>query len=227
MTYKNCLIIGCGSKFGLTLTQTLLDQNCQVYGISGSCLPDHERLSVLKVDWDTCEISDIEKFVRKLPKLDLIIFNQNSAKMQSQMIKLGSLDTLTVWKQSKLWTHSHYVGSVMPIHILNSLHSCNSIDETTITTWLLSNSILSKNTASPIDYKAQKYLNAEIIRYLSLNNAGAFIGLDPGKLTDQNYDSKAQTFIQFCFNATTSTINGKYFTFDIDNNSVIVHDTIC
>ena len=49
---SNALIVGCGSKFGQTLSITLENRGFTVYGISSNTKSD----TVLNVDWQKCFI---------------------------------------------------------------------------------------------------------------------------------------------------------------------------
>ena len=82
MTTKNCLLIGCGSKFGLELLEHLLGLGYNVNSISGSEL-QHANVNHFQVDWKTLNVARIEDFLRSLPKLDLLFFNQNSSSLNS------------------------------------------------------------------------------------------------------------------------------------------------
>jgi hypothetical protein len=78
MPAKNCLLIGCGSKFGLDLLGYLLENGYNVNSISGSKL-EHANVNHLQIDWKTLNIAQLEKFLRELPEMDLVFFNQNSS----------------------------------------------------------------------------------------------------------------------------------------------------
>ena len=73
----NALLLGCGSKWGLTILQTLLDKGSTVYSLTSTELPQQQGLVQEVINWNTVNQPSIEKFLRQLPKLDFILFNQN------------------------------------------------------------------------------------------------------------------------------------------------------
>ena len=53
------LLIGCGSKFGLVLLNSLLASGWEVHSISGSDLEPHENLRHLEINWFNYNINTI------------------------------------------------------------------------------------------------------------------------------------------------------------------------
>lgn len=226
MNSKNCLIFGCGSKFGSAVAGALLDRDCLVWGVSGSTVESTDKFHILQVDWNSCFIDTIEKFLKSLPQLDFILFNQNFSQLNNESYHLGQLKTIEVWQHSKKWHQAHYVNSILPFHVLHSLTIAGKIHSQTVSAWMLSKSILGKDTNSPLDYRAQKYLNCETIRYLSnKNNLGFYIGIDPGKLTVADYPAKANSLVDFCL-GTGLNNNSIYYTFSPDTSTLIPHTQI-
>ena len=65
MPAKNCLLIGCGSKFGLELLEYLVEDGYNVHSISGSKL-EYANVNHLQIDWKTLNAAQIEKFLKEL-----------------------------------------------------------------------------------------------------------------------------------------------------------------
>jgi len=207
MTVKNALIIGCGSLYGKDLSESLQNKSYNIYGISSTATPD---LNVLTVDWNTCTIPDFEKFLRKLPCLDLIVFNQNSPALTDDYNKLSSVDIFEVWKRAKKWSQSHYVNCILPTHLLHTLVSTNKVSNHTCIAWMLSSSMFGKNQISPVDYVGQKYQNYIMMKTLAVNNPQIFIGINPGKIDVTNSVKKAKDLTDFLFN-NKKEYSGKLF----------------
>jgi hypothetical protein len=215
MTAKNVLIIGCGSLYGKDLAQSLQNKGHTIYGISGTSTSD---LNILTVDWNTCAISDFEKFLRNLPCIDLIVFNQNSPALTDNYNKLSSVDIFEVWKRAKKWSQSHYVNCILPTHLLHTLVLTNKVNDNTCIAWMLSNSMFGKDQLSPVDYVGQKYQNYVMMKTLALNNPQIFIGINPGKIDSTNSVEKAKNLANFLSN-NNKEYSGKLFS-QIDDNIV-------
>jgi len=188
---SNALVIGCGSKFGHAVVTELENHSVTVYGISGTAESDR----VLKVDWATCVIASFEKFLRQLPELDFVIFNQNSNSLINTYWKLDSVPTLEVWRQSKQWHQSYYVNCVMPTHVLHTLVNANKIKDQSIVTWMLSRGMLNTQIHN-INYYGQKYQNYCNMQQFARNNPQTFIGVCPGALTSDLYQTKSTELIK-------------------------------
>ena len=204
---KNALIFGCGSKFGLSLTTELQNRDFLVYGISSST----ENSQVLKINWNNCFINDFEKFLRSLPKIDLIIFNQNLTSVTDNYWRLNSLPILDIWKQSKQWMQSHYVNCILPTHVLHTLTTTGHIGSMSQIVWMLSRSMFGKRT-DLTDYRGQKYQNYINMQQFAKNNPQKFIGVCPGHLDVDIYQSRAQKLIDLLMQHTLES--GQFFAFD-------------
>jgi hypothetical protein len=207
MTVKNALIIGCGSLYGKDLSESLKNKGYDIYGISGTTTTDP---NILTVDWNTCAIPDFERFLRKLPDIDLIVFNQNSPALTDNYIKLSSVDILEVWKRAKKWNQSHYVNCILPTHLLHTLVLTNKVNDHTCVAWMLSVSMFGKNPLSPVDYVGQKYQNHAMMKTLALHNPQIFMGIHPGKINVDNSVKKAKELADFLFN-NNKECSGKLF----------------
>jgi hypothetical protein len=203
----NALVVGCGSLYGKEISQQLQNNGYTVYGISGT---ESQDPNILKINWETCGIQDFEKFLRNLPQLDLVVFNQNSSALNNNYVKLNSIDIIEVWKRAKRWNQSHYVNCILPTHILHTLALTNKLADQTCIAWIVSRSMFGTSQHTPVDYAGQKYQNYNTMKILSLNNSQIFIALCPGELTDKNRSNKAIKLVNFLSNA-TDTYSGKLF----------------
>lgn len=204
---KNALIFGCGSKFGLSLTEELENSKFLVHGVSSSIETDR----VLKINWDTCFINDFEKFLRSLPNIDLIIFNQNSHALTDNYWQLNSVPIFNIWKQSKQWMQSHYVNCILPTHVLHTLVNANNISSQTQIVCMLSRSMFNQRPG-PMDYYGQKYQNYINMQQFAKNNPQTFIGVCPGSLDPDVYQLRAQQLINFLTQQNCNS--GQFFVFD-------------
>ena len=203
----NALIVGCGSLYGKQLTEQLRKSGYTAYGISGT---ESAETNTLKIDWNTCGIQDFEKFLRKLPQLDLVVFNQNSPALVDEYIKLNSIDIFSVWKRAKQWNQSHYINCILPTHILHTLALTSKLMDDSTVVWILSKSMIGHDQSTPVDYVGQKYQNYITLKSLSLHNPQTFIGICPGKLDNNNRSHKAKITTDFLTTA-TKNYSGKLF----------------
>jgi hypothetical protein len=206
MSVSNALIFACGGKFGKSISQVLTNRGFTVYGVSSTI----QSTNTLSVNWDNCFINHFEKFLRQLPKIDVVIFNQNSKALNNSVYELGSTHILDIWKQSKQWGQSHYVNCVLPVHALHTLAESNKIDHTSKIVWILSGSMFTG--LAPIDYVGQKYQNYITLQKLAKINLQTFLGVCPGKLTDTVCNTRSQQLIDLL--ETSSIINGGFYAFD-------------
>jgi hypothetical protein len=209
MNVKNALVIGSGSKFGLSITDELKKLNFNVYGISGTA----QNQNTLTVDWKSCFINDFEKFLRKMPVLDIVIFNQNASALPSQFHDLGSINTIEVWKHSKQFLQSYYVNCVLPGHVLHTLSQTEKLNQDSKIIWLLSKSIFNPEHA-PSDYVGQKYQNYVTLQKLAHRNSQTFMGVCPGKLNENLYTTKSQYLCNFLLQENINQYSGKFLEFD-------------
>lgn len=207
MKSLNALIVGCGSLYGKELAQQLEQNGYTVYGISGTI---SQNLNILNIDWNTCAIQDFEKFLRKLPQIDLIVFNQNSPALTDEYLKLTSVDIIEIWKRAKRWHQSHYVNCILPTHLLHTLALTKKINKHACITWVVSAAMFGEKIGVPVDYVGQKYQNYTTMKTMSLNNPQIFVGICPGTINDQNRINKAGVLVNFLINIDNNH-SGKLF----------------
>ena len=211
---KNALVVGGGSKFGLAVSDQLRNRKINTYSITSCGVVDSTTLAV---DWTTCNIANFEKFLKRLPEIDLVIFNQNSPALTNNSLKFNSEHIFETWKKSKQWSQSHFVNCILPLYILQTLASTQCLSQTGCVAWILSTSMFSTDT--PVDYAGQKYQNYLMLQKLAQNNSQQFVGIFPEQLTAQNYNYKSNTLVDFLQVGKKST--GKCYV--INNNSIEEH----
>ena len=216
---KNCLIFGGGSKFGLDLSHQLVDQSYTVYSVSST---PTSRLQTLLIDWKKCDLNSVDKLLECVPTVDLLIFNQNFSETTNN-IDFTESRTKT-WIEIQKWKQAHYVNSLLPYQVLNNLVISSKFNNTSTAVWILSMAINKTTIDSSLGYKAQKYLNKEMVRHASNDkNPGHYIGFDPGRLTSENRVQKATTLTNFLKN---NDFESLYYKFDDKFQNVIVHNSL-
>ena len=214
----NALIFGCGSKFGLSVRHELETSGYTVWGVTGQ---PTESEQLLHVNWDMCDIADFEKFLRKLPSIDLIIFNQNATGVTDNHWKLSSVHVFEIWKNLKTWKQNYYVNCILPTQVLQTLSTSGKIQEHACVLWMLSLSMFGHQHTPP-DYIGQKYQNYINLQKFALLNNQTFLGICPGSLTPNNYTAKANLLISF-IQHTTSEHSGKFFVLDDSTQTFILY----
>jgi hypothetical protein len=185
---KTALLVGCGSKFGLTLLQQLLTAGWRVYSISGSDVEHPGDLHHLTIDWHTVTVADLESFLRTVPELDLIFFNQNASALAGTNFSVDTYKTVELWRQEKDWAQSYFVSCILPFHIVHALGSRCS-DRTKVA-WMLSSYIYKHPDISNADYVGNKYQNYLIMRNFSKHHPACSFGVNPDNLaSNQNINS--------------------------------------
>lgn len=216
---KNCLIFGAGSKFGADLSNNLAKQNNNVYRVTST---PKGQSGEIEIDWQTCDFVFVEKILRGLPVIDLVVFNQNFCQTP-EIIDL-SINKPKSWKQGQAWVQSHFVNCVLPCQVLTSLIIDGKFTNASIALWMLSGIIYNDQDTKLLGYLNQKRLNKDIIKSASQNNSiGKFIGLDPGSLTAQNRDEKSKVLATFLTNGVPNSL---FYRFNHDATLVETHDRL-
>lgn len=205
MTSKNCLLIGCGSKFGLRVLEHLLEMGYNINSISGSQL-NYSNVNHLQVDWKTLNVTQIEKFLKELPELDLIFFNQNSSALNLDDF-LKNKNTLELWKLEKDWSQSYFLSCILPFHIIHTVKSAHKI------VWMLSPLIYNHDDKQIgfADYIGNKYQNYLIIKNFTKQQQSIFIGINPDKLLSTKDDVNIKDMIKFIESADKEASGGTFF----------------
>ena len=184
---KTALLIGCGSKFGLTLLKQLLTAGWRVYSISGSDVEHPGDLHHLTIDWKTVTVANLEPFLKTVPELDLVFFNQNASALAGSNFSIDSYKTVELWRQEKIWAQSYFVSCILPFHIIHTLGQRCS--KKTKVAWMLSSYIYKHRDISNADYVGNKYQNDLMMRNFSEHHDSCFFGVNPDNLaSNQNTD---------------------------------------
>lgn len=214
---KNFLIFGGGSKFGLHLTNRLETAGCRVYVVSSS-LPESQHR--FHMDWLTCDFMSVEKILKQISQVDVVIFNQNYHHVP-EIINLSMAKPLQ-WQQGRHWTQAHFVNNVLPCQVLNSLCVDGKFTDRSLAVWMLSGVVI-EDHKNMLGYRAQKMLNAQIIKSVRENSAGNFIGFDPGTITTVNQIQKAQALVDFLLFKSPSE---SCYQFTTDLTGVVPHSML-
>lgn len=182
----NVLIIGCSRGFGLGLKQAFESQGHTVWGMSRN-----SGDTILAVNWETLCLNDYEKFIRNLPHIDIVIFNQNSPALVDSYLTLG-LPPTQAWPIEKKWQQSYYVNCVLSGHILHTLAETKKLSKSACVMWTLSRLILKSGGSEPAYYSGYKYQNYQLMKSLASRNTQTFVGVCPGKLTQENWSQKSK-----------------------------------
>lgn len=214
---KTALVVGSGKKFGSEISKALTDSGYTVYCITSNVNSESSRS--LLVDWQTCTIATIEGIVKKLPNLDIVVFNQNFPVLTDSYLTLGTLNPMDVWAMSQRWTQAHYVNCILPLHLLNSLSKRSKLSSESKIAWMLSRSMF--QTESGCDYIGQKYQNYISMTKLAKSNPETYLGFCPGGITTDSSEYKATEFVKFLINSNQSQ-TGKFFV--LKNQTVEEHE---
>jgi hypothetical protein len=206
---KTALLIGCGSKFGINFQNTLLDEGWSISSISGTA--SNNSVNQLTIDWKKFTVADLEAFLKRQPKIDLLFFNQNSSSLSADSFKSGKYSTLELWKQEISWNRSYFTSCILPFHIIHSLK--NKLTPETKIAWMLSSYVHTHNDIDHADYISNKYQNYLIMKNFSIHFPGCFFGINPDSLDKTNTENNIQTLIQ-TINQPIENLNGKVLFFD-------------
>ena len=174
----NELYIGTGKRFARELIANRRRLGHRVYCISGQDGED-----TFQVDWHTITAADIHKIIRKLPDLDLVVFNQNASSLSAACFEHNQYPTLDLWRQVDHWQQSYFVSCQLPFALIHGLG--NKLNQHSHIAWVLSSMITDhKHDEQYADYIAYKYQNYMIMKNFAHNHAGCFFGIDPGQITE-------------------------------------------
>lgn len=214
---KTALLIGCGSKFGKTLLQNLLALGWTVYSVSGSQIDCSGNLHQLTIDWQTVTVADLEPFLKTMPDIDLVFFNQNASALAGNNFSQDSYKTVELWRQEKTWLQSYFVSCIMPFHIVHTLGSRCSTK--TKVAWMLSSYIYKHWDITNADYVGNKYQNYLIMQNFSKTHPACSFGINPDDLANNaNTDRLVDILTSDSCNLSGSVVK---FDGSIDNNFAV------
>ena len=202
---KHALTIGCGSKNGKTIIDTLLEKNYLVTNIGSSSHPGAHNVTV---NWNDIKIPDIHKIVKFNHDLDFVFFNHNASSLKDKDFDFINTDTLSVWKLVKDWQKTHWLSCQMPLLMLHGLRENLSRD--TKVGFMLSSFVdwTKSNAAEFPDYSSQKYFNYLAMRCLSQHYQS--FGIMPNFSKKDSQNKLKQIISTVC----DQTVNGDIFNFE-------------
>jgi len=207
----NILIVGGGSKFGLSFTKFLKSKDHSVDIITSKMLPIL-GVDSYRVNWNTVKQKDIIDIANKINNknkiYDIIFFNQNSYMGIDQIVFKENKQLPDIDK----WNQSYFTHCQLPLLLIKLLES--SISKETKIGWMLTGMI---HTDQPEQYKhalygAAKYTNQSIMKMFSVfDHKGIFFGLDPIWL-DMSQEEKecSDIFSTICQISSSGTVITKH-----------------
>lgn len=182
------LIIGSGKSFGRAVKDRLVQQGHCVWQV-GSQADDDRSLSV---DWAHVDIDGLHKWLKQLPDLDVIFFNQNGSSLSPNSFDPGCYTTMDLWRQVKHWRHSHWTSCELPFFLIHTLTA--KIQPHTRVVWMLSELIFNDSVDYKYpDYVANKFQNLLIMKNFAEHHPGCFFAVEPGDL-NQRMQHKVDMF---------------------------------
>ena len=204
----NVLILGCGSKWGRQLLDSLAS-NHTVYSISSQ---DIHNVNNLKIDWSSLGPATVEKFLKNLPDIDLVFFNQNGSALSGQ--NFDHMKTIDHWKLEKHWSQQYYNSVIFPFHVVQSIN----LNKDSIVAWMLSSYVYQHINIDHADYVGNKYQNFVVMKNFSKTGKSCFCGVNPMDIDNPNVT--VDKFITNLFEYKKEELNGNviYFNGEIDLN---------
>ncbi len=206
---KQCLITGGGSKFGAKITHQLLEQNYHVHLVTSNPEPwrNNSQVTVIPVDWDTLQLTNIKNCIPATNHLDLIFFNHNASALSKDKFKKSTVQNFQDWQ------HSYFVACQFPFYLIHALSK--HISTETKIGWMLSE-LITRPVDDQIgyaDYIGNKFTNACIMKSFSMSFPACFFGMHPDGGLNENIrlDNKAQDIVQLVDQKSTLELNGKIF----------------
>ena len=202
----NDLYIGAGKGIGNQLSQQRSAAGHQSFHITGR---DHGRARDLVVDWSKLRESDLQRYLSKLPRIDLLFFNQNASSLSAASFESGQYSIIDLWKQTAHWQQSHYVSCLMSFQIIHTL--ADRLHKDSRVCWMLSSMVI-RHDDDPghADYIANKFQNYLLMKNFSRQHPSCFMGLDPGNANGSDHGTKIK-MIQDILGRPTAQINGRVF----------------
>ena len=195
---KTALLVGCGSKSGLDLTNAFLSAGYMVDLISST---NTEILNTrqCRVNWDTLTQANIESFLKSSLEYDVVVFNQNARALEPTCYQLDRFNTIELWTCAKAWNQTYFNNCILPFHIIHTLgNRCANAK----IVWMLSELIYNHTPGvGYADYIGHKYQNYVLMKAFSQEYC--CIGINRGKIKIQ--PTELVKFLE----QSTNNINGK------------------
>jgi hypothetical protein len=211
----NELFVGGSKGLAAKLIEHSYKQGNQIFSITSQ---ETSSKSNLTVDWRTLNVAHLHKYLLSLPKIDLILFNQNSSSLSDDSFNQNFYQTFDLWKQIKTWQQSYFVSCQLPFYIIHTLK--DKIHSGTRVIWMLSNMIVNhRDDFQYADYIGNKYQNYLMMKNFSRNLPGCFFGIDPGGISKEEFSQEISGFHQL-LNKSDRELSGKVWKFNSELSAV-------
>jgi hypothetical protein len=201
---KQALTIGCGSKNGKAIIDTLLEKG---YNVTNMGATGHPEITNIKISWNDLHITNLQKLLKFEGNMDFVFFNQNASSLDSDAFDFSNTDTLATWKLIKNWQHSHWISCQMPFLLINCLKQ--NLTKQSKIGWMLSSTMIwdRPDVEKYPDYSSSKYFN-----YLAMNCFGNHyqtFGIMPDFSIPNSSDQMKTIITTVC----DQTVNNRIFKF--------------
>lgn len=204
---KQCFITGGGSKFGMSITKSLLKSGYHVNLLTSNPTAWENEIHVtpIVVDWKTVQLSDLKRVVPNVSHLDLIFFNHNSSALSHDKFKPASIQNPTHWQQS------YFASCQLPFYLVHMLS--RKISQHTKIAWMLSTlpQEAPDDQIGYADYIGYKSTNHAMMKSFSLNYPACFFGLIPQQNLTEQSQQRADGIVQLIEHSSTQQLNGNTF----------------
>ena len=203
---KKALLFGCGSKWGLSFTQHIANNNYEIDLVSSSDV-DLPNVNNLKIDW----LMSNEKTIKDLipnESYDLIFFNQNSGGGPGGD-DFGPDRNFSI----DHWNLHMWINCQLPYVVIKHLN--NGIRENTKIGWMLTGLIIGNDEKlyQYAGYASLKSTNLHIMRGFSQYHKGIFFAINPLWFPVEDHRTDAEKIFNL-IEKLNSKDNGKSFNKD-------------
>jgi len=203
------LFIGAGKGFGEEFMQYRVSNNHDVFNITSKPAASPK---VLSIDWKTVKENELHRWLQSLPKIDFILFNQNSSSLSENSFSQNNYGTLELWKQMAHWKQSYYVSCQLPFQIIHTLG--DRLHQNSRICWMLSSMVLvHEHDPGVADYIGNKFQNYMIMKNFANQHPSCFFGIDPGNISGIGYSEKIQ-ILEKILSLPDEQLNGKVYCTD-------------
>lgn len=203
----NDLFLGAGQGFGQAFKDARKQAGQQVFEISSS--PGNQNTH-LSVNWSTVNEASVHRFVKKLPPIDLVFFNQNGSSLSAESFQDQGSNILDLWKQISHWRQSYFVSCQLPFQIIHTLG--DRLQAHSLICFMLSSAVVYHDAIlGHADYIANKFQNYLVMKNFAKSHPAVFLGIDPGHLLPNEDFSYKISMMQNIISRPRSNINGKVF----------------
>jgi hypothetical protein len=212
----NDLFVGAGQGFGQSFKQARKQSGQQVFEISSSVAIADTHLTV---DWSTVNEASVHRFLKNLPQIDLVFFNQNGSSLSARSFQDLNGNILDLWQQISHWRQSYFVSCQLPFQIIQTLG--DRLTSHSRICFMLSSTVVRHSTSLEYaDYIGNKFQNYLVMKNFARSHPSTFLGIDPGSLlTGEDFSARLEA-IQNILVRPRSAINGKVFDLTGNESSV-------